>query len=316
MISANRSDYSRVSIFMANRKIDVTCANCATVCHSEEAHIGKYLRCPKCGSVVQIIDPTSAASLPNRAQSITAEQKKRPVDRRTVLSWVLGVIVILLCVVVSYLVRQIAAPSSTDVKSSYIEEPVPSTASALNRTVDTKNTPSPPSPGNDDPKPASGFFIGESSTVPKDCKRLPNGERLAEDSGTNGRGELSIDNGTDEDTVVRLQNEATDETVRFLFVRSKDKIALTDIEPGRYSLIYTFGQCWDEENELFAVSPEYREFGKVLVYGDRDGSFDSISVTLHTVPFGNVRSKQISRSRFLRSNSRQAQPVPAGVQSR
>src|ERR1022692_3700908 len=34
--------------------IDVTCPQCGVVYHSEQAHVGKQLRCVKCGSMVPI----------------------------------------------------------------------------------------------------------------------------------------------------------------------------------------------------------------------------------------------------------------------
>src|SRR6266704_5229178 len=46
--------------------IDVTCPKCGAVYHSEQAHIGKQLKCLQCGGAVPIVVPPDRTVVPRQ----------------------------------------------------------------------------------------------------------------------------------------------------------------------------------------------------------------------------------------------------------
>jgi hypothetical protein len=138
---------------------------------------------------------------------------------------------------------------------------------------------------------------------PRNYNSLPTGTRIEEDVGTNGHGELTVKNGTSEDAVVRLSDAGTYETVRWFFVQAHTSAQVAKIPEGTYRLAFTSGLNWVEPQETFSWHPSYSKFERVLTFGeerDTEGvRYHSISVTLHAVPFGNVKTRSISREEFL-----------------
>src|SRR5580698_9880870 len=55
--------------------IDVTCPRCGSVHHSEESHIGKHLRCARCGSHVPILR-ADRAEVRQSPPSVAATSRK------------------------------------------------------------------------------------------------------------------------------------------------------------------------------------------------------------------------------------------------
>jgi hypothetical protein len=141
---------------------------------------------------------------------------------------------------------------------------------------------------------------------PKTYNSLPTGTRLQEDVGTNGHGELTVKNGTTEDAVVRLSDAGTYGTMRWFFVRAQTSAQVAQIPEGTYRLAFTTGLNWVEPEETFSWHPSYSKFERLLTYSEEQDTegirYHSISVTLHTVPLGNVKTRSISREEFLRGH--------------
>ena len=141
---------------------------------------------------------------------------------------------------------------------------------------------------------------------PSHYRSLPSGTRITEDSGVGGHGKLSVSNRTGVDAVVRLYDRYTLETVRWFFVKANASYAVKSIPQGDYVLAYTAGLDWVHSEDAFRWSPSYHEFEKPVSYSEQTDTtgtrYDEISVTLHPVIGGNVRTKSISRSDFLRGH--------------
>jgi hypothetical protein len=139
---------------------------------------------------------------------------------------------------------------------------------------------------------------------PKNYNSPPTGTRIEQDVGEDGRGKLTVENGTDEDAVVRLSDATTDQTVRWFFVRAHTSAHLAHIPEGTDRLTFTTGLNWTESEDSFSWHPSYSEFERAFVYSEERDSeevhFHSISVTLHSVPAGNVKTRAISRQEFLK----------------
>jgi len=138
---------------------------------------------------------------------------------------------------------------------------------------------------------------------PTEYNSLPTGTRIEKDSETRGHGELTVENGTTEDAVVRLSDATTYQTVRWFFVKASSA-HITRIPQGSYRLAYTTGLNWVASDDVFSWQPSYDEFERQIEYDENRDServrFHNISVTLNTVLFGNVHTRTITREEFLR----------------
>jgi hypothetical protein len=141
---------------------------------------------------------------------------------------------------------------------------------------------------------------------PTEYNSLPTGTRIEEDVGTSGHGELTVDNGTAEDAVVRLSDVTTNQTVRWFFVQAHSSAHVSRMPPGSYRLTYTTGLDWVESEDSFKWRPSYSEFARTLDYREQRDSegvqYHTINVTLHPVITGNVRARTITRGEFLRGH--------------
>lgn len=144
--------------------------------------------------------------------------------------------------------------------------------------------------------PDSGQQREPTDPRPREYKSLPSGTRLAPDLG-GGYGRLTADNGRDEDAVVRLSDAVTDQTIRYVFVQAHSSVHVDHIPQGTYRLAYTTGLNWIESEDTFSWHADYHECERIFEY--RPYKATSITVTLHPVPFGNLRTKRITREEFL-----------------
>jgi hypothetical protein len=141
---------------------------------------------------------------------------------------------------------------------------------------------------------------------PADYNSPPSGNRIQGDIGTSGRGKLTVKNGTDKDAVVLLSKFTTGQRARWFFVRSGDSAQVGKIPAGVYRLSFTTGLDWVESATEFGWQASYREFDRTFEFNEKDTpegiEFEDLTVTLHPVVFGNVRTRPISREEFLKGN--------------
>jgi len=160
----------------------------------------------------------------------------------------------------------------------------------------------------DEPIPKGNKPTHVADPRPTEYNSLPTGTRIVDDIGTDGHGELAIENGTGEDAVVYLTHTGMDfgETVRGVFVQAHSTARMPKIPEGSYRLVFTTGLNWIESEDTFIWHSVYSEFERTFDFSeqrDADGvHYHSISVTLHTVPMGNVRTKSITRAEFLKGH--------------
>jgi len=143
---------------------------------------------------------------------------------------------------------------------------------------------------------------------PENYSSPPTGTRCEEEISTSGHGELTVKNGTSEDAMVRLSDAGTDQIVRCFFVRAHTSAHMAQIPQGTDRLTFTSGLNWVESESAFSWHPLYSEFERAFAYSEEHDSegvqYRSISVTLHPVLFGNVKTKAISREQFLKGHRR------------
>jgi hypothetical protein len=160
-------------------------------------------------------------------------------------------------------------------------------------------------------EPPAPRLDGCEGREPTQYRSARNGSRMIPDIGTNGRGVLEVQNGTREDAVLALYDFAADEMVREVYVQAMHTVRMKGIPKGTYELAYTTGLDWDNDGAIFRCGdPDYAQFERNLAFTeerDQEGvQYHSITVTLHPVVGGNVRTKKISRQEFLKANHRSA----------
>jgi hypothetical protein len=138
----------------------------------------------------------------------------------------------------------------------------------------------PPNPGPSGPRPENGAVI---------VKR-----------GASGRGELDIENGTQDDALVTLSLGG--KAARAVYVRGTASTTLTGIADGTYDIFVTEGDGWNRELHRFTDSPQYTKF-------DDPASFQTVretgairytrlSITLQPVANGNVSTSPVDPDTF------------------
>jgi hypothetical protein len=205
--------------------IDFEC-QCGAIYHSEEAHIGRCLRCIKCGSPVPILRaersvvPASTGSpevqRPAGGRSSKAAGKRTPSHGYALATAAAIILLISLGLLLRAAVRDNRSPSRAvqtqpdaghGSRGSLQSGPGPSAFEVV------EVTPAPrPSP-----RASSG---PAQEKRPAHYNSLPSGTSITPDVGTDGYGVLTVENKTGEDAVVRLVDAATYETRRWLLVES------------------------------------------------------------------------------------------------
>jgi hypothetical protein len=121
---------------------------------------------------------------------------------------------------------------------------------------------------------------------------------------------LEVQNGTNEDAVISLYDSAADETVCDVYRQARHSVRMKGILKGTYELAYTAGLDWDRGGTTFRCDPDYAQFERDFAFTeerDQEGvQYHAITVTLHPVVGGNIRTKKISREEFLRNDHRTA----------
>jgi hypothetical protein len=95
------------------------------------------------------------------------------------------------------------------------------------------------------------------ATPKEQTRRQPNGQLVRQGSRT-GSGELTIDNGGDQDTVITL---ALGKRPAFsVYVRNGSKDKVTGIRDGTYRIYYTAGVDWDPRTRAFTRDCTFERF--------------------------------------------------------
>ncbi len=135
--------------------------------------------------------------------------------------------------------------------------------------------------------------------------RLPTGTKIESEEGVSGPCKLKIRNGTSHDAAVRIVNEASSRTARFVYIQAGDDYTLDGIEPGVYQIRWISGYDWEPACRDFLRESGYSEAGRTLWfkvevddYG-RPVSATRHQVTLYPVLRGNLTKRTINRKRFF-----------------
>ena len=127
-----------------------------------------------------------------------------------------------------------------------------------------------PGPGPSGPRPANGAVV---------TKR-----------GKAGKGELAIENGTDEDALLTLARDGR--AVYAVYIRASADAELTGIADGDYEMFVAQGDGWNDELRRFTASPDYTKFDDPASFAtvrETDGiRYTRLRITLQPVVGGNA----------------------------
>ncbi len=128
---------------------------------------------------------------------------------------------------------------------------------------------------------------------------LPTGAEIEPARGATGRGELTIDNGTASDAVVKVLAEGSR---RFVYVRAGERFTVTALSTGTYVVAFMTGHDWDPTRRTFRRDRASFRFAESLEFRElqRAGEllYDTYKLTLHRVPRGNAPARQIDDKQF------------------
>ena len=148
---------------------------------------------------------------------------------------------------------------------------------------------------------------GAADQKPIEYNSLPTGTRVMPDEGTDGHGQLTVQNGTRLDAVVRLYDANTHQTRRWFFVKSGTTARMTEIPEAIYFLAYTTGLNWIEAEDRFTWHPTYDRFDRIVGYEEHHEAgglqYHDIRVTLQPLAGGDARTQRISRGEFLQGHT-------------
>jgi hypothetical protein len=134
---------------------------------------------------------------------------------------------------------------------------------------------------------------------------LPTGTWIITPRGIRGEGILRIKNGTGLDAAVKLVTAVSPrKTAWMVYIRAGEEKTVAGIGAGTYLLRFALGLDWDASDRKFLRSPEFYEEGKHLDFtemeptSDEPGKYAKITLTLNEVPFGNLPREPINEIIF------------------
>jgi hypothetical protein len=271
--------------------LEITCGQCERSHQAGEEHLGKYLRCAGCGRKVLIarrgrqlesdsaLKTRSGAAVINSSSRTTAALDKTPNSRfarkRSYLTFAGFFMVLIASGTFVYRMR--------------------AGRSAPNQAYET--TPS-PVPSNGLPTLDPSEVEEVQSPAPNYRRIMPTGTRFVKDLATGGYGELKAINGTTLDACLVVMDAKTQARVRMLSIRAQDAYTLLQLRSGEYVVLFATGLDWDSSEEEFTQRASYYQFGKPLWFSETSTSYDKMTITLHTVPGGNVTPIPLTPSQF------------------
>jgi DNA-directed RNA polymerase subunit RPC12/RpoP len=249
--------------------IDIKCPTCGLVYHTEVTHLGKHIKCSRCGSVILLLEsagtvvPSQRVTPTARATPTTRREYRSP---RRVLIWAVpcGLALIVLSALAWHAVEKTTAdgdergsPSAANNANQANRIPDTPVGTAGTASIFDIVDPTPIQRKDVASKTPDSTQSRKQEPRPKYYESLPTGTAFCGAPETPGEGVLEIDNGTSEDAAVRLYDASTGETTRCPFVKAHDFIRVTSIPEGTYGLKYASGLDWQVDALTFRWLPTY-----------------------------------------------------------
>jgi hypothetical protein len=299
--------------------IDIRCA-CGETYHAEQSHLGKSIRCQKCGAILTIerhdhspLAQAGEQSVWQRTVGVEARDsgsvdqlyrtKPDKMSRGTEILIGSGLAAIaLLLIIVLWQTRPSPVPTpkgSSEAGDSSRRTPL-SQGMASPSTVNTEPMEVPeiksvkPIPLSTLPAPVP---LIPPSAVGQQPERPTTGEAVVPSEGTTGDFTLEVKNGTNLDALVRLASILTGRTNRLIYVRAYELHTIGGIEVGVYSLRYITGSDFVKKRRRFLHVGDARIFEQSFEFPE--GHVGGYTVTLRPVVGGTARTRKIDVERFF-----------------
>ncbi|HEY9668061.1 MAG TPA: hypothetical protein V6C91_14720 [Coleofasciculaceae cyanobacterium] len=151
-------------------------------------------------------------------------------------------------------------------------------------------------------KPALDPSLSPSPSLSLTPISLPNGTELIPPEEEQGRGNLTVNNGTSQDAVVKLVDSVSGKTIRFVYVQANNDVTIKNISSCTCLFKFSTGTNWDEKTSKFLHNRVFSQFTAPLTF-DEIKREDQVQwrdyrVTLHRVVNGNAQTTSISESDF------------------
>ncbi|HEY9878783.1 MAG TPA: hypothetical protein V6D29_10025 [Leptolyngbyaceae cyanobacterium] len=131
---------------------------------------------------------------------------------------------------------------------------------------------------------------------------LANGTDIEPPQGERGYSKLTVENGNSVDAVVKLVDQATGRTLRFVYVKAGEEVTLDNLGAYTTELKFALGVDWDEQKKLFRHNQSLMAFSepvKFTLERRNDGEYwRTYTVTLHPVLNGDAKTERLDEKEF------------------
>lgn len=311
---------------------DIHCPSDGTVYHADESHLGKSIRCQKCGAILKVEKVLHTPLVQPGRQSVrpvydpervkhSASSESTNKSRLLSVAWdrlklyMLGVTIAVVVVAVAWLLIfmlpqfHLLKSSPLPVKTAPVVtdfKPIP-----LMKAPEFKPL-SIPKPLRPLPKlmQLAPIELRPTCAIGQEPERLPTGEDVEPEQEAIGECRLIVKNGSGHDAAVRLMDFDSGQTIRFVYVRSGDSYPILGIGDVTASVRFETGADWIPACKGFIKGQDIEEFDDLIRFRVRtDEDEDSIttysthaSLTLNPVIGGNAKTHRIDRNRFFQGD--------------
>ena len=130
---------------------------------------------------------------------------------------------------------------------------------------------------------------------------LPTGTELMPSIGS-GYSQMTVKNGNPVDTVFKLVDVESGQTLRFMYVQANDQLTVNDLGTCTCDLRFATGVNWDTEEQRFRYGMAISAFSEPVEFAvKREGNTEywtTLEVTLHPVVDGNAQTEPLDESEF------------------
>jgi hypothetical protein len=133
---------------------------------------------------------------------------------------------------------------------------------------------------------------------------LGNGTEIKNRLRLEGRGELTINNGTSFDAIVNLVEPRTNWVVRSFYVQAGKNFVEKSIAPGIYEIYFSTGKDWDSKTRSFRDDAIYGRFERRIEFYEKEDPFTGkvefrgYEVTLQAVDGGDMACLPVDKQTF------------------
>ena len=142
------------------------------------------------------------------------------------------------------------------------------------------------------------------SKIPE--KYIPNGKVfLRNKKYFSGLGELTIQNGIDNDAVLKLVPDVLNKSVLTIYIRRNSNFTIKRIKDGDYKLFFVVGKHYNEDSSIFLQDCSFSEFKddfsfiEIKDYEENKTEYSIFEITLYPVAGGTAKTDVIDKKKFL-----------------